>query len=41
MVRNVLSELGTDPAAGQRAMSDPAMRAKIEKLIAAGVLQTK
>merc|ERR1719502_379480 len=42
MVRTVLQDLsGGDQMAGQRAMNDPVMRAKIEKLIAAGVLQTK
>ena len=42
VVRQVLQDLsGGDQMAGQRAMSDPAMAAKIEKLIAAGVLQTK
>ena len=30
-----------DATTGQRAMQDPVMRAKIEKLIASGVLQTK
>jgi len=42
MVRDVINNLsGGDQAAGQRAMNDPVMRAKIEKLIASGVLQTK
>ena len=41
-VRQVIQNLsGGDVAAGQRAMSDPVMRGKIEKLIASGVLQTK
>ena len=39
-VRQVIQDLsGGDVAAGQRAMSDPVMRGKIEKLIASGVLQ--
>ena len=39
-VRQVIQNLsGGDVAAGQRAMSDPVMRGKIEKLIASGVLQ--
>ena len=42
VVRQVLQDLsGGDAMAGQRAMADPNMRMKIEKLIAAGVLQTK
>ena len=42
MVRDVINNLsGGDQAAGQRAMSDPVMKLKIEKLIASGVLQTK
>mmetsp|Transcript_42571 Transcript_42571/g.54739 ORF Transcript_42571/g.54739 Transcript_42571/m.54739 type:complete len:482 (+) Transcript_42571:568-2013(+) len=44
MVRQVLQDLSTsDPvaqAAGQKAMRDPIMGGKIQKLIAAGVLQT-
>ena len=39
-VRQVIQDLsGGDVAAGQRAMSDPVMRGKVEKLIASGVLQ--
>jgi len=42
MVRQAINDLsGADPMAGQKVMSDPIMRNKIEKLIAAGVLQTK
>lgn len=45
VVRQVLQDLSTeDPiaqAAGQKAMRDPNMGAKIQKLIAAGVLQTR
>ena len=42
-VRQALQDLspGGDAAAGQRAMADPKMRGKIEKLLAAGVLQSK
>ena len=41
-IRQVINDLSTgDAAAGQAAMNDPVIRAKIEKLIAAGVLQTK
>ena len=40
-VRQVLQDLQENPAHGQRAMQDPVIRAKIEKLIAAGVLQVK
>lgn len=42
IVRQVISDLGgNDPMAGQKALSDPVMKAKINKLIAAGVLQTR
>jgi stress-induced-phosphoprotein 1 len=41
MVRQVLSDAQKNPASIQRAMADHSMRAKIEKLIAAGVLQTR
>merc|ERR1711991_983909 len=40
-VRQVLTDLQENPAYGQQAMSDPTIRAKIEKLIVAGVLQVK
>jgi hypothetical protein len=44
VVRQVIQDLSTnDPksqAAGNKAMRDPVMGAKINKLIAAGVLQT-
>ena len=40
MVRQAIQDLsGGDAAAGQRAMSDPVMRGKIELLVASGVLQ--
>lgn len=42
IVRQVIQDLGgNDAAAGQKAMADPVMKAKIHKLIAAGVLQTR
>jgi stress-induced-phosphoprotein 1 len=41
MVNTTLKNMQTDPASGQRAMQDPVMRGKIEKLIAAGILQVK
>jgi len=41
MVRQVLTDLQENPKYGQSAMKDPVMRAKIEKLIASGVLQVK
>ena len=42
VVSQVIQDLsGGDQAAGQRAMQDPVMSAKIQKLIAAGVLQTR
>ncbi len=41
MVRQVLSDAQENPQSAQRAMNDPGMRAKIDKLIAAGVLQVK
>ena len=37
-ISKVLADLQNNPAAGQAAMRDPDIRAKIEKLIAAGVL---
>ena len=42
MVRDVINNLsGGDQMAGQRALQDPLMKAKIEKLIASGILQMK
>jgi len=40
VVRTVLDEMSTDPTASQRHMSNPVMAAKIQKLIAAGLLRT-
>lgn len=41
MIRQVLQDMQENPMHGQRAMADPDVRKKIEKLIAAGVLQVK
>jgi len=40
VVNTVLQEMSTDPSAYQRHMSNPVMGAKIQKLIAAGLLKT-
>lgn len=40
-VRQTLQDMQENPAYGQQAMNDPTIRAKIEKLVAAGVLQVK
>ena len=40
-IRIVLNHLSSDPTKAQAALADPAIRAKIDKLIASGVLQTK
>jgi stress-induced-phosphoprotein 1 len=41
MIRQVIQDLSENPKYGQLAMQDPVVRAKIEKLIASGVLQVK
>ncbi len=41
VMQNVLNDFQTDPRAAQRHLQNPGVMAKIEKLIAAGVLQTK
>ncbi|CEG46508.1 stress-induced-phosphoprotein 1 [Plasmopara halstedii] len=41
VMQNVLNDFQTDPASAQRHLQNPGIMAKIEKLIAAGVLQTK
>jgi len=41
MIRNVLQDMQENPASGARAMADPVIRAKLEKLIASGILQVK
>ena len=40
-VRQVLQDFQENPKYAQKAMQDPVIAAKIEKLIAAGVLQVK
>jgi len=40
-IRQVLSDFEQNPAHAQKAMGDPTIRAKIDKLIAAGILQVK
>ncbi|KAF1787764.1 Tetratricopeptide repeat [Phytophthora cactorum] len=41
VMQNVLNDFQTDPTGAQRHLQNPGIMAKIEKLIAAGVLQTK
>ncbi|CAI5730856.1 unnamed protein product [Hyaloperonospora brassicae] len=41
VMQNVLMDFQSDPVAAQRHMQNPGIMAKIEKLIAAGVVQTK
>ncbi len=40
VIRQVLQDFNEDPAAAQQDMRDVTVSSKIEKLIAAGVLQT-
>ena len=40
VVQQTLRDFGENPAAAQQAMNDPGMRDKIQKLIAAGVVET-
>jgi len=40
MINQILKDFNENPTAAQAAMADPGVRGKIEKLIAAGVLQT-
>lgn len=40
IIRQVLTDLQENPSAGRQALADPGVAAKIEKLIAAGVLRT-
>ena len=40
-MRSILQEMQTDPAKAQKAMRDPTIAGKLEKLIAAGVLQVR
>mmetsp|Transcript_3508 Transcript_3508/g.13414 ORF Transcript_3508/g.13414 Transcript_3508/m.13414 type:complete len:562 (-) Transcript_3508:113-1798(-) len=39
--QHVLNKLGSDPQAAQQLMQDPQVRERVEKLVAAGVLETK
>ena len=39
LMNRILQDMSTDPVAAQKHMQDPATMAKIEKLIAAGVLK--
>eukprot|EP00640_Fibrocapsa_japonica_P000732 CAMPEP_0113937774 /NCGR_PEP_ID=MMETSP1339-20121228/4320_1 /TAXON_ID=94617 /ORGANISM="Fibrocapsa japonica" /LENGTH=572 /DNA_ID=CAMNT_0000940673 /DNA_START=71 /DNA_END=1789 /DNA_ORIENTATION=+ /assembly_acc=CAM_ASM_000762 len=41
VIRNVLRDFQENPMEAQKALADPTVRAKIEKLMAAGVLQAK
>lgn len=40
VMQQILKDFNENPQAAQKAMSDPSIRAKIEKLIASGVVQT-
>lgn len=40
MIQQILKDFNENPQAANKAMSDPGVRAKIEKLIASGVVQT-
>merc|ERR1712078_315901 len=40
-MRSILSEMQTDPKKAQAAMNDPTISAKLQKLIAAGILQVR
>lgn len=40
IIQQVLNQMKTDPAATQRALSDPSVASKLEMLIAAGILRT-
>lgn len=41
VVQQVLRDFGENPAAAQKAMADPGMRAKIQRLIASGIVETR
>jgi len=41
IIQQVLRDLGENPAAGQEALRDPGVSAKIQKLIAAGIIETR
>lgn len=40
-MRSILNEMQTDPKKAQAIMNDPSIAAKLQKLIAAGVLQVR
>jgi stress-induced-phosphoprotein 1 len=40
-MRNVLSDMQSDPSSANKFLKDPTIKANIEKLIAAGVLSMK
>ena len=40
VIQQILKDFNENPQAANAAMSDPGVRAKIEKLIASGVVQT-
>lgn len=39
MINNILKQMQSDPQSANRALADPTVRGKIEKLVAAGILQ--
>jgi stress-induced-phosphoprotein 1 len=41
VMRQILNDFNENPAAAQKAMADPAIASKLEKLIASGVVQTR
>ena len=41
VMQQVLRDLQENPKAGQAAMNDPMMRAKLNKLVAAGIIETR
>lgn len=41
VMQQILKDFGENPNAAQQAMQDPLVRAKIEKLIAAGIIETR
>jgi len=41
IMRQILEDFGSNPQAAQQAMADPGIAAKIEKLVAAGILQMR
>lgn len=41
IIRNILAQMQTDPNSANKALQDPTIRTKIEKLVASGILQIK